>query len=522
MSYQLDQLAQTIVKEFELDRKVCQYMSNKVSNQLSNYLCNNETFKERLFQLEQQLKSTMLLYREEHRKSLSETIKTVKVAELLLQSNDFESAIKLFGKAIKTTPHNLPQNHEYNLANLYGKRSVVLFLCNSIPEAEFDMNICAQLDKSIASVYLRKANEMLHTEMAMIRNSANELNQLEKSITRLQWNMANNFKNGTYYSEESNVDDEFVPKVKFDRKQLSLWFDNRAKGKCHPNGAHFLCAKSDLNAGIQILDEEPLRIFSAKPHPLGAILFQIYSRLVMNPEYSTENDLVDRVSLSTDADLFFAGRENLAQLPKRSYQYRYYLLSNEDAGRKTFSCNHKLIAFEAMLALRESADNKDEILPIIASTKLIEQVLIESLQVMFALDINNNSIKESFEMDHFRLLSIIEDYKRLYRLNSAQGIVPEGIKSSLPHFVQPIIGTFFWPGCSANVKMTLCPISGRLFYTTCKPVKKYEKLIIQFPTDYIEIRNGKFCKCIPCTKSRQPVASSKFPMPLPQRSSIQI
>ncbi|KAI2800503.1 hypothetical protein BLOT_011889 [Blomia tropicalis] len=191
--------------------------------------------------------------------------------------------------------------------------------------------------------------------------------------------------------------------------------------------------------------------------PLGAILFQIYSRLVMNPEYSTENDLVDRVSLSTDADLFFAGRENLAQLPKRSYQYRYYLLSNEDAGRKTFSCNHKLIAFEAVLALRESADNKDEILPMIASTKLIEQVLIESLQVMFALDINNNSIKESFEMDHFRLLSIIEDYKRLYRLNSAQGIVPEGIKSSLPHFVQPIIGTFFWPGCSANVKMTLCP-----------------------------------------------------------------
>ena len=424
------------------------------------------------------------------------------------------------------------------------------FLCNSLEEAEFDYQITAALDAETASQCLLKVLGLMSTSLPAILNLDAVL--ISEKVVKL-------------YSNKTNKPSKVAPKkVDYDPQLLSLWFDNRVRkgggGRGH-DGAHFLCAKADIDAGAVVLEELPIVTVSCSSadclqicagcnrrlsgrsfwpcdacdeaafcsvdcfarartehhrlecglasylrstlSPLGAILFQLYLRTQCPVEFSQHTDLAIRSNLPTDADVHFGQQQqktdsstwaNPSKLPKRSYQYRYFLLANEAAPKAQQQLNlHDLQPFEGMLALRESADNKAAVLPQIADTIKVDTVLCESIQLLFALEFvtkDHSSIsslprkhQQQQEAAKHRLKGIIEDYCRLYRLNTGQGhVAVPGAKK--PFFAQPILGTSFWPSVTPNVEAVFCGGSGTLQYRTTRPVKRFDKLTIAFPADY--------------------------------------
>lgn len=221
------------------------------------------------------------------------------------------------------------------------------------------------------------------------------------------------------------------------------------------------------------------------------------------PEYSAKTDIIARPTLSTDADVYFVSKPNKNKLPKRSYQYRHFLLANSNCKKSLInSPANDLIPQEVLLALRESADNKDELLPQISKYELLS-IILESVQLVYLieffqdkLDLNQTTEeKEDYvTQTKHRLLSIIEDFKRIYRLNIGQGYRVDNDDDNRLVFALPIVGTFFWPDCKPNVEVTYCSNSRTLVYRTLRKIQKFEKFTISFPRDYFTSN----CFCLSC------------------------
>lgn len=428
------------------------------------------------------------------------------------------------------------------MAKLFAKRSICFFLTNSLKEAEYDYHICATIDANIAKLCLINVLNFIKISTALYLDQP----LIKKKIFQLQ-------------NDESLRKKKVIkvhPKVKYDPQMLSLWYDNRAKNRFSQDGAHFLCAKTNIAAGVKVLEEMPIvtvtssddmlicagcnqtlfqssfwpcdtcdeavfcsmdcSILNERTHrfecglatylhtnlsPVGVILFKMYIRTSQCPvQYDNRLDLHIRSHLPTDADVHFAGFpggavKHPSKLHKRSYQYRYFLLANSALKWSPLCSLHKLQPFEAMIALRESADSKDDVLPPIEQSVKVNTIFRESIHILFALEMaTKSSISESFTQSlttKYRLKGIIEDYCRLYRLNEGHGqfeIAPEGSTNSSTAkknriFTQPILSTSFWPSSTPNVKSSYCSESGTIQYHTIRSVNRFDKLFISFPSD---------------------------------------
>lgn len=553
---------EAFIAKLNSDVFVKEHASHSQINELVNYLWSAQGQTSlSIACLEKHVTKQMSQYKVAHQKSYTKTMEAMKEANAYFADANFEMAIKLYWKAIQVAPHKQLISSECHLARLYGKRAICHFLTSALQEAEYDYLICATLDGNIGRQCLEKVLYLLENPPPTGIEGNHLL--ISSTVRKLQ---------------SERLEANFVLKcmsgkqdgsVRIPGNVLNLWFDNRAKGRRHPEGAHFLCAKVDLPLGSEVLQEKPVVCVSAnvcstcagcsRPlehsfwpcdtcdevafcsiachgssthhklecglwtyfrdnlSPTGTILFHLYTRYLSVPEFSAKTDLVQRPSLSTDADLFFVGRENRAKLPKRSFQYRYFQL---ERNKKTLPMTHCLLPFETMLALRESADNKDELLPAIAPSKLVSSVLLEAIQLFFTFEhastLSGFSLKSEVypysRQNKARFLGIVNDYCRLYRLNTAQGIQDASAPEGEIFFVQPVLGTFFWPACKPNVKMTFCRTTGTLHYHTTQWVQRREKLCISLPGDYIANRSlmAQPCECLSCvTKSANCFLSSE-------------
>lgn len=57
----------------------------------------------------------------------------------------------------------------------------------------------------------------------------------------------------------------------FDRHRLTLWFDNRCKGRRHPAGAHFFCAKYHIPRDTVLIKERPVASIAYGPQDFDNI-----------------------------------------------------------------------------------------------------------------------------------------------------------------------------------------------------------------------------------------------------------
>lgn len=247
--------------------------------------------------------------------------------------------------------------------------------------------------------------------------------------------------------------------------------------------------------------------------PIALLLWRLYVQTQCPPDFSKRLDLMARPNLSTDSDLHPSIRvmKSKAQLPKRSYQYRYIFLTNgQNRKESLINSSNGFIRREMVLALREAIDHKEEAL----RAKLTKEQLIDIIfQALFmtsamqfvvaAKSVNKNIVQQDGydEKEKWKLcfLNIVEDLIRFYRFDACLAFEDHPDQNNLPikYFHLPMLGNIFWRSCKANLAAVFNRTSGWLEYRTTTDVSKFDKLTLP-----LQDEQGN-CHCFQCQQHSQ-------------------